>query len=72
MPKLFSRRVMDGAVITLHPKRVVLWRRVTLLHAAKGGKAVLRGESSWRTVSGVAIALRRSTLMIQWRGLRHG
>jgi len=65
--RLFSRRIGDHAVFTLHPKRISLWRRVNLMHAAPGGGPVLRGESSWRTVCGVAIAGRESTLLIQFR-----
>lgn len=64
----FSRKLSDGAIFTLHPKRVVLWHRVNVLHAQKDGSPVLRSESSWRTVSGVAFAFRRSTLLVQFRG----
>lgn len=65
--KLFSRKLGDGALFTLHPKRVVLWRRVNLLHATKDGSPVLRGETSWRTINGVAFVLRRSTLLVEFR-----
>ena len=66
--KLFSRNLLDNSVITLHHKRVLAERRVNPMHAHRGGGSVLRGESSWRTVCGVAVALRHRTVLVQWRG----
>lgn len=65
--KWFSRKLGEGAVFTWHPKRVRMWRRVTVLHANPSGGPVLREEGSWRTVNGVAFVLRRSTLLVEFR-----
>jgi len=65
--KLFTRRIGAGALFTLHPKAVRIWRRVNLLHGDKDGAPVLKGESSWRTVVGFAIVFRSSTLLVQFR-----
>jgi hypothetical protein len=65
--KLFNRKLGSGAVFTLHPKRVRLWRRVSALHAMPDGGPVLRSESSWRTINGVAFVFRKSTLLVEFR-----
>jgi hypothetical protein len=41
--------------------------RVGFLHAAKGGAPVLRGEASWRTVSGVYGNVFGGFFTLQWR-----
>lgn len=65
--KWFSRQLGDDAVVTLHPKKSRLWRRVSVTYATKDGSPVLRSECSWRTVNGVVFVLRRSTLFVEFR-----
>lgn len=64
---LFSRKLGLGSVFTLHPKRVILWRRFTVLHAHKGGGPVLKDDPKWRNVNGFAVTFQNSTLLVMFR-----
>ncbi len=48
-------------------RRILGDSRAGFLHSNKGGKAVLRGESSWRTVSGLYINAFGGFVTIQFR-----
>lgn len=44
-----------------------IYGRFTVLHAARGGGPVRRGESSWRTVCGVMLQGSEHRWIIVWR-----
>jgi hypothetical protein len=53
-----------GASVEVRRRRLSLYGPVTVMHAARGGGPVLRGEASWRTASGVLLSNRRLKLVV--------
>lgn len=59
----YGRRVF----IFEHDRRQLSYGPVVLLHAARDGSPVLRGQSSWRTVCGVLVSGKTWHCQLQFR-----
>lgn len=56
-----------GRVWDANRRRLRIYRPIQLFHAGPGGDLVLKGEASWRTVSGLLVNTRFGHVWFMFR-----